>query len=302
MGPRSIEIIGKTCLITGANSGLGKAIAIDMASRGATVIMACRKMYHEAQAEIIERSGNADVALRVVDLSSLLSVVEFCDGLREDGVHLDLVFFNAGMASSANALSRDGFSLLWQVNYLSNALMVMRMLRDGVIPNNVFLKTKGQAVFTPRLIFTSSSRHRKKFDVDLENFGKLNDFRVRDTLRWYGWSKLYLMTFIWELGRRLNLGGKPDVSVHSFCPGPFRSRIGRGAGWIGRLAISLMPTSAEKAAYPAIHLATASDLEGKTLQYMHKRVFEQPDERVLDAVLSAELWDETLRLFAELGY
>lgn len=290
-----IDLQGRTCLITGANSGLGKAIAVEMAGRGATVIMACRRQYTDALMEIKERSKNENVSLRMVDLSSLKSVHSFCDRLRDDDLHIDVVFMNAGIASSENVMSDDGFSLLWQVNYLSNAVMLMRMLWDNVIPNTIFATSLKKGTGKPRILFTSSSRHREELDIRFENFGVFDTYNLTEVFKWYGLSKLYLMTFAWELGRRLMIAGRPDVSVHSFCPGPFRSGIGRGAGWIGKLAINMLPTSAEKAAYPAIHLATAQNLEGVTLQYMHKGEFEQPDPRVMDRKIGERLWQETLQ-------
>lgn len=295
MANAAIDLHGRTCLVTGANSGLGKAIAIEMAGRGASVIMACRRQYTDSLTDIKERSKNENVTLRIVDLSSLESVHCFCDHLRDDGIRIDMAFMNAGIASSDNVMTDDGFSLLWQVNYLSNAIMLLRMLQDNVIPNTIFSASRKKGTSTPRILFTSSSRHREELDIDFENFGVFDAYHLPEVFKWYGLSKLYLMTFAWELGRRLLVAGKPEVGVHSFCPGPFRSRIGRGTGWIGRLAMACIPISAERAAYPAIHLATARELEGTTLQYMHKRVFEQPDERAMDRKIGERLWQETMR-------
>ncbi len=295
MTNEEFDLHEKTCLITGANSGLGKVIAIEMAARGASVIMACRRQYTDAQMEIKERSKNENVTLRIVDLSSLKSVRSFCDRLRDDDVHIDVAFMNAGIASSANTVTGDGYSLLWQVNYLSNAVLMLRMLQDNVISNTVFSSKKTDSVHIPRIILTSSSRHREELDIDLEKFGVFEAYHLSEVFKWYGLSKLYLMTFAWELGRRLMVAGKPQVGVHSFCPGPFRSGIGRGAGWIGRLAMACIPISAERAAYPAIHLATAPEVEGTTLRYMHKREFELPDQRVMDRKIGKRLWQETVQ-------
>jgi NAD(P)-dependent dehydrogenase (short-subunit alcohol dehydrogenase family) len=294
----SMDLHGKTCLITGANSGLGKAIAVQMARKGASIIMACRKKYTAAQSEIQEKTGNKDVSLRLLDLSSLPSVSRFCDQLLEDKVSIDLAFFNAGMVSATNTISQDGFSLLWQVNYLSNVLLVKRMLVDGVIPNAVFCDRNNKSDSIPRIIFTSSSRHRGELSIDFDHFGKFEGFQLRDIFKWYGLSKLYLMTYAWELGRQLIKEGKPEVSVHAFCPGPFRSLIGKGAGGLAQLVMSCLPTNPEKAAWPAVHLACATELEGTTLQYFHKRKSKEPDPRVADPNISAKLWVESEKLIS----
>jgi NAD(P)-dependent dehydrogenase (short-subunit alcohol dehydrogenase family) len=290
---------GKTCLITGANSGLGKAMAIELAGRGAAVIMACRRNYTDAVDEIKEASGNPNISLRLLDLSSLASARAFCAGLHRDGIHLDVALFNAGMAAGTNELSPDGYTPLWQVNYLSNVLIVRQLLQDGVIANTVF--NRGQkdrsAAGIPRIIFTSSSRHRENLSIDFDRFGHFPEFSLLDTFKYYGLSKLYLMTYAWELGKRLINGEKPQVSVSAFCPGAFRSGIGEDLGFFGNLIMSTRPVSPRAAAWPGITLACSPELEGKTLVYYHRRSLEEPDPRVSDPTVSERLWMETEKIF-----
>lgn len=290
---------GKTCLITGANSGLGKALAIELACRGAAVILACRRNYTDALDEIKAASGNHDVSLRLLDLSSLASARAFCAGLRRDGIHLDVTLFNAGMAAGTNELSPDGYTLLWQVNYLSNALIVRQLLQDGVIVNTVFNKSpKGRtAAGIPRIIFTSSSRHRENLSVDFDHFGQFPEFSLLETFKYYGLSKLYLMTYAWELGRRLLVKDHPVVSVSAFCPGAFRSNIGEDLGFLGNLIMSSRPVSPRAAAWPGVTLACDPGLEGQTLIYYHKRSQEETDPRVCNHAVGERLWVETEKIF-----
>ena len=72
--PDSLSLAGRTCLVTGANSGLGKATAILFAKRGARVLMACRSGIPEAGQDVIAQSGNRDVQMLEVDLSDLDSI------------------------------------------------------------------------------------------------------------------------------------------------------------------------------------------------------------------------------------
>jgi NAD(P)-dependent dehydrogenase (short-subunit alcohol dehydrogenase family) len=287
------SLAGKTCLVTGANSGLGKAMAIELAQRGANVIMGCRREYSEALEEIKERSGSDQVSLRIVNMAELDSVLRFCDNLRRDEVKLDVLMCNAGMASSRNKMSSDGYPLLLQVNFLSHALMIKCILYNGVIP---YRGIKGETI--PRIIFTSSSRHRGPLSIDFDHFGKFPNFSILDTFRFYGLSKLYLMTYAWELGRRLQVDGKPTVTVTAFCPGSFRSKIGRNIGFLGNLVMSTRQTSPNTAAWPGIYLACAPEIEGSTRIYFHKQEQEIPDARAVDTKNGIKLWEKTEELLA----
>jgi NAD(P)-dependent dehydrogenase (short-subunit alcohol dehydrogenase family) len=283
---------GKTCLVTGANSGLGKEIAVELARRGAYVIMGCRRMCTEALEEIKERSESIQISLRIVDLAEINSVVQFCNNLREDGVKLDVLMCNAGIASSGNKMSRDGFTLLLQVNFLSYALMIKTLL------NNIVIQDPKEEGSIPRIIFTSSSRHRGPLSIDFDHFGEFPDYSILDIFRYYGVSKLYLMTYAWELGRRLQERGKPSASVFAFCPGSFRSKIGKNIGVLGNLVMSTRLTSARKAAWPAVYLACAPELENQTLVYYHKREQESPDFRATNPINGKMLWEKTEELLA----
>ena len=287
------DMHGKTCLVTGANSGLGKAVSIELARRGASIIMACRKEYFEARDEIRKQAHADKVSLRLLDLANLASVNQFCDDLKDEGVQLDIIHLNAGMAATSNQVSKDGFPLFWQVNYFSNTLLIKRMLADGVIPvvNSLGMGINQSVV--PRIIFTSSSRHRGSLSIDFSNFAAFPNFSVLDTFRYYGLSKLYLMTYAWQLGRRLQENGLPRVSVFAFCPGAFRSHIGEDLGFVGNLVMSTRPTGPVEASWPAVYLACSEDLKGKTLLYYHKHELELPDARVFDSEIGNRLWQET---------
>ena len=91
---------GKTVVITGANSGLGYGLAVDMAKRGAHVIMACRRQIPEAGDKVKEQSGSRLVEMRHLDLSKIESIHAFCNGLEKDKVLIDILVLNAGVASA----------------------------------------------------------------------------------------------------------------------------------------------------------------------------------------------------------
>ena len=288
------RVDGKTCLITGANSGLGKAMSIELARRGAKIIMGCRREYRGEMKEIIRKSGNPSISLRQLDLSSISSIDHFCQELANDGTKLDILMCNAGMVSSQNSISEDGFPLILQVNFLSYARMLWTLLGSGVISPN------GKTSNKPRIIMTSSTRHKGPLSIDFNHFSELPDFGMGDMLKIYGLSKLYLMTFAWELARRSIVDRKPELSVFAFCPGPFRSKIGKNLGFPGCLVMPLLPTGPEKAMLPAIILACSPDLEGKTMIYFHKRQQEEPDPRVNDPLNGKKVWMKTHELLNQI--
>uniref|UniRef100_A0AAZ3SBF1 Retinol dehydrogenase 11 n=1 Tax=Oncorhynchus tshawytscha TaxID=74940 RepID=A0AAZ3SBF1_ONCTS len=93
-----VQLKGKTAIVTGANTGIGKFIALDFARRGARVIMACRSEARGSAAmqEIRKRSGNTNVHLRLVDTSSLASVRAFVEGILREEKELHILVNNAG--------------------------------------------------------------------------------------------------------------------------------------------------------------------------------------------------------------
>ena len=98
MAPLQTTMQGKICLITGANSGIGKATALGLALMGATVVIVCRDRVRgeEAQREIQMKSGNDAVDLLLADLSSQQSIRQLVDTFRQRYTHLHVLINNAG--------------------------------------------------------------------------------------------------------------------------------------------------------------------------------------------------------------
>jgi NAD(P)-dependent dehydrogenase (short-subunit alcohol dehydrogenase family) len=297
---------GRTCLVTGPSSGLGRAIAPELARRGCRVIVACRAG-HEGLADAIRReSGNPEVSQRALDLSDLASVTTLCDGLARDGVRLDLLVSNAGVAPLGNRLTRDGLAELFQVNFLASFLLVNRLLADGVLPRRGLAGGEvplrdGLDRRVPRVVITSSETHRQCPPIDFGRFGQFPDFGLLDGTTWYGHSKLYVQTFACELGRRLvGADGTPDVSVLSYCPGAVRTRISREGGLAGKIMTAYF-IDPKVAMWPAIHCAASRTLEGQTGVYLYLRHVAAADERSSDRRNGERLWRESLDMLAARG-
>lgn len=122
---------GKTVVITGANTGIGYETALELARRGARVVLACRDGQKAARAvdRIKSASGNANVSSELLDLASLDSVAEFARMFtRTYSTGLDVLVNNAGVMACPKSTTRDGFDYQFQVNYLSHYLLTRLLL------------------------------------------------------------------------------------------------------------------------------------------------------------------------------
>ena len=300
--PDGVRLDGRTCLVTGANSGLGKAIAIRLAKRGAHVIMACRSGIPEAGQDVRAESGSDQVEMIQVDLSDFDSMAAFCDQLRDRNVTLDAAVFNAGVVPATSRMSKHGLELMFAVNFLAKFVVLHRLLHDGVIPNAAY-GNNSRAEDPPRVIFVSSETHQSSIPIDFDKFGDPIEYGVADGVKYYGLSKLHLTTYFQELSRRLNpggSGGNPDVCVHALCPGAINSNMAREAPtWLKPVlkpVMALFFQSPEKASIPVDYLVASHEMGTKTGEYMHMLRIKESSEPSMDSEKGALLWSKTEEL------
>ena len=300
--PDGVRLDGRTCLVTGANSGLGKAIAIRLAKRGAHVIMACRSGIPEAGQDVRAESGSDQVEMIQVDLSDFDSIAAFCDQLRDRNVTLDAAVFNAGVVPATSRMSKHGLELMFAVNFLAKFVVLHRLLHDGVIPNAAY-GNNSRAEDPPRVIFVSSETHQSSIPIDFDKFGEPIEYGVADGVKYYGLSKLHLTTYFQELSRRLNpggSGGNPDVCVHALCPGAINSNMAREAPtWLKPVlkpVMALFFQSPEKASIPVDYLVASHEMGTKTGEYMHMLRIKESSEPSMDPEKGALLWSKTEEL------
>ncbi|XP_004531107.1 retinol dehydrogenase 12 [Ceratitis capitata] len=132
-GPRYRKpnrIDGKVVIVTGCNTGIGKATALELARRGARIYMACRDAVRceAARLEIIERTGNQHVYNRTLDLASLASVRQFATRFLGEEQRLDILVNNAGIMATPRKLTVDGFEQQLGVNHLGHFLLTNLLL------------------------------------------------------------------------------------------------------------------------------------------------------------------------------
>ena len=120
----------KVCMVTGANSGIGKATAMGLARLGATVVMVCRDRARgeAAVAEIKTATGNPNVALLLADLSSRAAIRQMAQAFREQYPQLHVLINNAGIAPVQRSVTVDGIETVFAVNYLAPLLLTNLLL------------------------------------------------------------------------------------------------------------------------------------------------------------------------------
>ena len=286
--PESVRIDGKVCLVTGSNSGLGKAVAIDLAKRGGRVLMACRSGHPGAGEEVKRMSGSDDVEMLKVDLADLESVHGLCDALKDRGQRLDITVLNAGLMPRSARRSPQGYELMFAVHFLANRILIDRLLTDGMIHPSTCPEER------PRIVIVASEAHRSAGPIDFENFGAFTDYGLKDGLKYYAASKLRLCTFAQELSRRLNEDGEMQVAVNSLCPGPVNSNIAREApAFLKPLlypVMRLLFATPEKAAKPVIYLCCAQEMGRRSGVYLHLMRERQASALAMDEAAGERLW------------
>jgi NAD(P)-dependent dehydrogenase (short-subunit alcohol dehydrogenase family) len=201
---KDTKINEKVVIITGANSGIGKETAIDLAKRGGKIYIACRdiKRGEDALNEIKDKSKSDKVHFLQLDLASLDSVREFSRKFHELESQLHIVLCNAGVMACPKALTKDGFEMQIGTNHLGHFLLT-NLLLD-------LLKASSPS----RVVVVSSLFHI---------VGKIrkNDlFGEKLYFRWFAYasSKLANILFTNELAKRLEGSG---VTANSLHPGLF---------------------------------------------------------------------------------
>jgi NAD(P)-dependent dehydrogenase (short-subunit alcohol dehydrogenase family) len=270
----------RICIITGANSGIGKATAIGLAKMDATVIMLCRNKEtgEVAQKEIISESGNKNVDLLICDLSSQKQIRRFVDEFKQKYQNLHVLINNAGVMASKRRLCVDGFEMNFAVNHFGPFLLTNLLL-------DVLKKSSPS-----RIVNVSSAAHRMaKLDFDdlqCEN-KKHRLFRV------YGASKLAFMLFSYELSRRLEGTG---VTVNTVHPGMINTNLGREMSKFGRGFGKLFFGGPEKGAETSIYLASSPEVEGITGKYYIKKNQKESSKESYNEEDAKKLWEISIKL------
>ena len=272
---------GRVCLITGASNGIGKAAAISLAKKGASLVLLCRDrdLGEIAMAEISLRSGNEDIDLLLADLGSLRQVREVAGTFLESGRPLHVLVNNAGAIHMDRGLTEDDIETTFAVNHLGHFLLT-NMLLDR-------MRESAPA----RIVNVSSEAHKIGYGDGRMAFDDLMGERQYSGWKAYGQSKLANILFTRELARRLN---PAEVTANALHPGVVASRFGRNnrKGWMRYLQALYRPfcRSNEKGAETAVWLAATPEIEGVTGKYFKDRKIRTLAPQALNDDDAARLW------------
>lgn len=212
------RIDGKTVLITGANTGIGLETAKDLAKRGGRILMACRNMEKavKAKEEVVKESGNDDVVIKELDLSSFESIRNLAADINKTEPRLDILINNAGVMVCPQSKTKDGHEMQFGTNHLGHFLLTNLLLE----------KIKASA--PSRIVIVASVAA----EMGLKNiqFEDLNFEKNYQRWNVYCQSKLANVIFSSELARRLEGSGVTTYSLH---PGGVDTELQRHVPVVG---------------------------------------------------------------------
>ncbi|XP_075883931.1 dehydrogenase/reductase SDR family member 13-like [Nelusetta ayraudi] len=249
----TMKLHGKTVIVTGANTGIGKATAMNLARRRARVIMACRDRQRAEAAiqEIIQETGNKQVVFMQLDLASLKSVRSFAESFLQSESRLDVLINNAGLINDGT--TEEGFGLIFAVNHLGHFLLTVLLLER--------LKASG-----PSRVVTVASKGYKLGNIDFNYLKAHKDLNEGNSdyqlFKKYSHSKLCNVLFTYELAKRLQGSAVTCYSLH---PGAIKTEIGRYSRFWWRLVlwpiVFLLFVDSESGAQTTLHCALEQGIE-----------------------------------------
>ncbi|MFO0661190.1 MAG: SDR family oxidoreductase [Polyangiaceae bacterium] len=278
----SANMSGKTVVVTGANSGIGKVTALELAKMGADVVMISRDRTRgeEALADVKRESGSSNVRLFLADLSSQADIRRVAAELLEALPRIDVLVNNAGLILGERKLSADGLELTFATNHLGYFLLT-HLLLDR-------LKASGPA----RIVNVASEAHRAG-KVDLDD---LQSERGFSQIGVYGMTKLCNILFTYELARRLEGSG---VTANCLHPGAIATGFGQSGNAFMRFVMKLgkpFILTPEKGARTQIYLASSPEVEGVSGKYFDRCKPRKSNAQSYDVTVAKKLWEASERL------
>jgi NAD(P)-dependent dehydrogenase (short-subunit alcohol dehydrogenase family) len=272
------EMDGKTVLITGATNGIGKVAALELAKKGATVVIVGRNQTKttETVTEIKAQSGNPNIEMIVADLSSIAEVRKVADAFKAKHSRLDVLINNAGAIFSSRQETVDGYEMTFAFNHLAYFLLTNLLLDT--------LKASAPA----RIINVSSDAHTGG-KINFDDLNAKNGYGMAG-MSAYSNSKLENIMFTYELARRLEGTG---VTANVLHPGLVNTGFNKNNGGLMRFVMGILGAfslSPEQGADTIIYLASSPDVEGVTGKYWDKRKAVKSIDASYDVSAQQRLW------------
>lgn len=269
------NIEGRTVLITGGNSGIGKASAAALSARGADVVITSRNPSAGAAVahELSERTGGR-VRTMTLDLANASATAAFAAEFVESTDDVGVLINNAGVMLGRRSLTADGHEMTFRINHLGHFHLTC-LLRDGLV---------GSA--PSRVITVASGAHHQAKGIELQPApGPYRGYRT------YARSKLANVLFAAELARRTEGTGVSSFSLH---PGVVATRIAQdGDTLLAGMAWKLMSyrmLTPEQGAETTVYAATDPALDEHSGAYLSSARVARPSTLAEDQTLAQDLW------------
>jgi dehydrogenase/reductase SDR family protein 13 len=269
-----MDLAGKNVLVTGANTGIGRVTAVEMAKQKAHVILACRseEKTRPALEEIRAAGGSAEYLH--LDLADLGSVRAAAETFLARGEALSILVNNAGLAG-AHGLTKDGFEIAFGTNHLGPYLFTRLLLPA--------LEKAGDA----RIVNVASEGHYRAPGIDWEAVKQPT--RTTTAFPEYCVSKLANVLFSAELARRSPAG----VKTYSLHPGAVASDVWREVPWGLRHVMKLFMLTNEQGARTSLYCASSDDVGAVSGRYYDSCKEKVPSKLARDESLARDLWDRS---------
>jgi NAD(P)-dependent dehydrogenase (short-subunit alcohol dehydrogenase family) len=282
----SEDMKGRVCVVTGVTQGIGKVTALELARRGADMILVARNREkgEAVVAEIAEKAGRKP-ELRIADLSLLAEVRRLADELRRDHDRLHVLVNNAGAMHTSRKLTSEGLEMTFAVNHLSYFLLARELLP--------LLEAGGTPERKARIVNVASRAHRNA-RLDLDDLQAEKGYG--HPLQQYANSKLMNILFTYELARRLE---GTNVTANCLHPGVVATGFGHNDRGLLDWAIKIASPfflSAEKGAETSIYLAASPEVEGVSGKYFDKKKPARSRRASYDEATQKRLWQITEEL------
>jgi NAD(P)-dependent dehydrogenase (short-subunit alcohol dehydrogenase family) len=265
-----MNLTGKTALVTGANTGIGRVTAVELAKMGARVILACRS--EDKTRPVLQQIGDRAEFMKL-DLADLASVRAAAESFLARNEPLTLLVNNAGLAG-AHGQTRDGFELAFGTNHMGHYVFTRTLLP-------ALEKAEGA-----RVVNVASHGHYRAPGIDWEWVRQPS--RSRTAFPEYCVSKLANVLFSNELARRY-----PKLRSYSLHPGAVASDVWREVPWGLRQLLTLFMLSNEEGAKTTLHCATSDAAADQSGLYFDKQKPKKAARLALDVGLAKELWERS---------
>jgi len=269
---------GKTVLITGGTSGIGKATAIGLAAQGARVAITGRDLTRVSASaiDISDATGNPDVDAFGADLSSQAEVRRLAAEVLDAHPRLDVLINNVGGFWATRHTTADGLEHTFAVNHLAGFLLT-NLLLDRLRSS------------APARVVTVSSGAQSMGEIDFENLQGEGAYSGQTA---YSQSKLANVMFTYELARRLEGTGVTATVLH---PGVTRTAFGaEDPSWISKVITPFWRPfmgTPQRGAATSIYLASSPEVETVNGRYFARRRQKTSSKASYDEDQAARLWE-----------